>query len=567
MLSGIGASDGIGMGKVLVLKEQNISYEKYTVSDISAELERYRRAVADFTERTNKLAEKINQTAGKQESEILKGHILIIEDPFMNEEIEKRIKGGECAESAVENICDMFIGMFQAADDELTKQRAADVEDLKVRLLKILLNIEDIDISSLPPDTVLCVRDLTPSMTAEMDKKNIVGIVTEIGGMTSHSAIIARALEIPAVLSVKNSIEFLKNGDKAIVDGKSGKIIVNPPENEISDYKQKKEAFLKEKAALKKYIGQPTKTADGIQAELVCNIGNINGADKALQCDGEGIGLFRTEFLFMDRTQLPSEDEQFEAYKTVALKMSGKPVIIRTLDVGGDKDIPYLNMPKEDNPFLGYRAVRYCLGNKELYSAQLRALLRASAFGNIKIMIPMVDRIEEVREVKQLLEELKKQLACEGIEHNKNIPVGVMMETPSASIMADVIAKEVDFFSIGTNDLTQYIMAVDRGNANVSYLYSVFNPSVLRSIRHIITCAKAENIMVGMCGEAAADKMLIPLLLSFGLDEFSVSAANVLATRREISRWSKQSADEIAKKVMEFSTAEEVIAYLKENTK
>lgn len=564
MLNGIGASNGIGIGKIVLLKEEELSYEKHKINDTVSELERYRKAVADFTEKTNILAEKIGITAGEKEAEILKGHILMIQDPFMNDEIEKLIKKGECAEYALENICDMFIGIFSAADDELTQQRAADVSDLKKRLLKILLGIEDIDISAVLPDTVLCVSDLTPSMTAGIDRENIVGIITEIGGTTSHSAIIARALEIPAVLGVKNAVDILKNGSSVIVDGTKGNVIANPSESEIAEYTIKKTDFLKEKTELQKYIGQTTKTSDGIQVELVCNIGNPKDADKVLQYDGEGVGLFRTEFLFMDRPQTPSEDEQFEAYKTVAMKMEGRPVIIRTLDVGGDKDIPYLNMSKEDNPFLGYRAVRYCLGNKKLYSAQLKALLRASAFGNIKIMIPMVSCIEEVREVKSLIRELKRQLDTEKIAYNKNIPIGVMIETPSASIIADILAKEADFFSIGTNDLTQYTMAVDRGNSNVSYLYSVFNPSVLRSIKHIITCAKTENIPVGMCGEAAADKMLIPLLLSFGLDEFSVSATSVLATRKAISEWSKQSANKIAEKVMQFSTADEVKNYLKE---
>lgn len=564
MLNGMGASGGIGIGKVLLVKEQTISYEKHSVSDIPSELKRYRNAVEEFIEKTNILAEKIGDTAGEKEARILKGHILMIKDPFMNDEIEKLIEGGECAESAVEDICNMFINMFSAADDDFTRQRSADVSDLKVRLMKILLDIDDIDISSVPPQTVICVNDLTPSMTAGMDRKNIVGIITETGGMTSHSAILARALEVPAVLNVKNVVDTLKSSDNVIIDGTHGEVLVNPSSSEISEYTVKKEKYLKKKDELKKYIGQPTKTSDGTKVELVCNIGSTEDADKVLQCDGEGVGLFRTEFLFMDRTQTPSEDEQFEAYKTVAMKMKGKPVIIRTLDVGGDKDIPYLHMPKEDNPFLGYRAVRYCLGNRELYSAQLKALLRAGAFGNIRIMIPMVTCIEEIREVKAMIEELKKQLDADSIEYNRDIRTGVMIETPSSSIIADVLAKEVDFFSIGTNDLTQYTMAVDRGNANVSYLYSVFNPSVLRSIKRIITCAKAEGIPVGMCGEAAADKMLIPLLISFGLDEFSVSASSVLETRKTISEWSKQSADEITEKAMQLSTAEEVISYLKE---
>ncbi len=563
MFKGIGASGGIGIGKVLVLKEQEISYQKHNVDDISAELERYRNAVNEFIQKTITLFENISRTAGKKEADILKGHVLMIQDPIMNGEIEKLIEKGECAESAVDSICNMFISAFTATDDELTKQRVTDLNDFKNRLLRVLLGMEDMDISCLSPETVICIGDLTPSMTAGMDSKNTVGIITEIGGTTSHSAIIARALEIPAVLSVKNATGILNSGDTVIVDGINGEIIVNPSESEIGEYKLKKEQFIKEKSELKKYIGRPTKTADNITVELVCNIGNPKDADKALELDGEGIGLFRTEFLFMDRENMPSESEQFEAYKNVAVKMKEKPVIIRTLDVGGDKNIPYLNLPKEDNPFLGYRAVRYCLGNKELYSVQLRALLRASAFGNIKIMVPMITCVDEFRKVKSLIEEIKKELDEKKIAYNKDVPVGVMIETPSAGLIADILAKEADFFSIGTNDLTQYTMAVDRGNSNVSYLYSVFNPSVIRLIKNITDCAHAENIPVGMCGEAAADKRLIPLLISFGLDEFSVSPTSVLSTRKQISLQTKKAADEICMKVMQMSTANEVTEYLK----
>lgn len=567
MLKGIGVSSEMGMGKAVIIKEEQPVYEKHPVSDTAAEVKRFEAAVDKFIEKTNILAERLSASAGEKEAEILMGHILMIQDVFMADEIKKQIESGECAEAALENVCDSFIGILSAAEDELTQQRVTDICDLKKRMLKILLNIEETDISTLPENTVLCIYELTPSMTAGIDAKNIAGIITEIGGTTSHSAILARALEIPAVLSVKDAATLIKNGDTVIVDGTSGEVIVSPSENEQADYKIKKENYLKEKSELKKYIGLETKTADGNKLELVCNIGNPKDADKALQCDGEGIGLFRTEFLFMSRIQAPTEDEQFEAYKSVAVKMNGKPVIIRTLDVGGDKDIPYLNLPKEENPFLGYRAIRYCLGNKQLYTAQLKALLRASAFGNIKIMIPMVTCIEEVREVKALIAEIKNQLDSEGTAYNKDIQVGVMIETPSASLIADLLAKEVDFFSIGTNDLTQYTMVVDRGNTDVSYLYSVFNPSVLRSIQHIIKCAKDENIFVGMCGEAAADKMLIPLLISFGLDEFSVSATSVLTTRKSISGWTKQSADEAAQKAMQLTTADEVIAYLKQITR
>lgn len=567
MLNGIGVSSETGMGKAVVIKEEQPVYKKHTVGDILAEVKRFEQAVDKFIEKTNVLAEKISKSAGEKEAEILRGHILMIQDVFMADEIKKQIESGECAEAALENVCDSFIGILSATDDELTQQRVTDICDLKKRMLKILLNIEETDISTLPPQTILCINELTPSMTAGMNAENIAGIITETGGITSHSAILAKALEIPAVLSVKDATKLIKNGDTVIVDGKNGKVIVSPSEKEQADYKTEKEKQMKEKSELKKYIGVETKTADGIKAELLCNIGNPSDADKALQCDGEGIGLFRTEFLFMGRIQPPTEDEQFEAYKSVAAKMNGKPVIIRTLDVGGDKAIPYLNLPKEENPFLGYRAIRYCLGNKQLYTTQLKALLRASAYGNIKIMIPMVTCMEEVYEVKALIADIKNQLDSEGIAYNRDIQTGIMIETPSASLIADILAKEVDFFSIGTNDLTQYTMVVDRGNADVSYLYSVFNPSVLRSIRHIIQCAKKENIFVGMCGEAAADKMLIPLLISFGLDEFSVSATSVLTTRKSISGWTKQEADKVTQKAMQLTTADEIISYLKQTAK
>jgi phosphoenolpyruvate-protein phosphotransferase len=395
----------------------------------------------------------------------------------------------------------------------------------------------------------------------------VAGILTEIGGKTSHSAILARALEIPAVLSVPNITSLVKNKDTAIVDGTEGNVYINPEGDILSGYIIKREEHIRKQAELKKFFGKETKTADGISPELFCNIGTPQDAKKAVECDGEGVGLFRSEFLFMDNKHMPTEEEQFLAYKEAAETLGGKVLIIRTLDIGGDKDIPYLNMKKEDNPFLGYRAVRYCLGNKESYSIQLRAILRASAFGKVKIMVPLVTCVEEIRAVKDLLTEIKKELDQEGIAYDKNIEVGCMIETPSASLIADLLAKESDFFSIGTNDLTQYTMSVDRGNADVAYLYSTFQPSVLRSIKHIIDCGKAAGIPVGMCGEAAADPLFIPLLISFGLSEFSVNPVLVLTARCIISKWSKKEADELAEKVMSLSTEAEILALLKESVK
>lgn len=562
MYKGIGGSAGIGIGKVMLIVEQSLDFTPKTVSDTDAELQRYRNAVSKFCQNTEQQAEQLKESAGEKEAEIIMGHILMIQDPYMNSEIENSIKGGSCAEQALTDICNMFITVFSSADDELTQQRATDVKDIKNAVLSILLGIEEQNISDAPKGTIIVAKDLTPSMTAGINKDNVVGIITEVGGKTSHSAILARALEIPAVLSVQNITSLLKDGDTVIVDGSDGIAIANPGENEILSYSEKRNAYLKEKAELAKFIGKATATKDGNSVELVGNIGTPEDANKVLECDGEGIGLFRTEFLFMDRDKTPTEEEQFEAYKKVALIMKDKPVIIRTLDVGGDKDIPYLGLSKEDNPFMGFRAVRYCLKNIDLYRTQLRALLRASAYGEIKIMIPLVVDVEELRSVKAIIKELMAELDGESIKYNKDIQVGVMIETPAASLIADILAKEADFFSIGTNDLTGYTMCVDRGNADVAYLYSPFQPAVLRSIKHIIECANKENIMVGMCGEAAADSMLIPLLISFGLNEFSVSATSVLATRKEISKWSKEDADKVASAVMEMDSVAEITTYL-----
>ena len=458
---------------------------------------------------------------------------------------------GTCAEAAFESTCDMFAGMFQMADDELTRQRATDIGDIKVRMLKILTGTPDVNISEVPAGTILVAEDLTPSMTAGIVKENVAGIITAVGGKTSHSAILARALEIPAVLSVDGIVDMVSDGMTAVVDGCDGICILDPSQEEVDEYQEKREKYLSDKALLEVYRGKDTVTADGAKVHLYGNIGNPEDAKQVAACDGEGVGLFRTEFLFM----------------AAAETMEGREVIIRTLDVGGDKDIPYLGLEKEDNPFLGFRAVRYCLRNKDSYRVQLRALLRASAFGDIKIMVPLVTCVDEIRSVKALVKELMAELDAENIAYNKDIQVGAMIETPAASLIADLLAKEADFFSIGTNDLTQYTMAVDRGNAKVAYLYSSYNPAVLRSMKNIIEAANAAGIMVGMCGEAAADPLLIPLLISFGLGEFSVSATSVLATRGTIAKWSRAEADELAAKALSLATETEVAELLKANAR
>lgn len=563
MYNGIGASSGIGIGRVMIIKEQALSYAPTTDATPEQEIERYKQALNKFVENTMAKAEQMKSSVGEKEAEIIMGHAAMLQDPYMNSEIEKQMQSGSSAEKALETICDMFITMFESTGDELTMQRATDVKDIKKGMLSVLLGIEEADISKAPKGTIIVVDDLTPSMTTGIVKENIAGIITQTGGKTSHSAILARALEIPAVLSVAGVVEKLADGQQVIIDGSKGTVIDAPTEEQLKDYKEKRNKFLKEKEELKKYIGMATATADGKVVELVGNIGNPDNAKQVVECDGEGVGLFRTEFLFMDSDSMPTEEQQFEAYKKAALVLKDKPLIIRTLDIGGDKEIPYLGLKKEENPFLGFRAVRFCLENTQLYKMQLRALLRASAFGNIKIMVPLVTCVDEIRAVKALVKEIMADLDSQGIAYNKEIQVGVMMETSASVMVADLLAKEADFFSIGTNDLTQYTMCVDRGNADVAYLYSVYNPAVLRAIKHIIECGSKEGIMVGMCGEAAADPLMIPLLVAFGLSEFSVSATSVLATRKVISMWTQQEAQQVAQRTMQLETEKEVEEYLR----
>lgn len=562
MYKGIGASKGYGIGRAVIYKEADLKYEKKSGCDPKEQKERLEKALETFFSRNEALQKKAAKTAGDAAAEIIMGHIMMMKDPYMCSEIEKLIDSGKCAEEGVETVCDTFIAMFSSVDDEMTRQRAADVRDIKKEMLSILLGIQTVDLSNLPKDTVLVAEELTPSMTACIDKSNVVGFVTEVGSKTSHAAILARAMEIPAVLSLKNACEVIKSGQLTVVDGVKGEVITEPSNDVTAEYIRLRVDFDKEKAALKKFAGKETVTADGQKVMLFANIGTPDDALKVSEYDGEGIGLFRTEFLFMDRTSAPDEQEQFEAYKKALTVMKGKTVVIRTLDVGGDKDIPYMNLEKEENPFLGFRAVRYCLKNPEFYKTQLRALLRAGVYGDLWIMVPLVTGVDELRAVKALLSQAESELESEGVSYKKDIKVGVMIETPAAALTADIFAKEADFFSIGTNDLTGYTMAADRGNANVAYLYSPFNPSVLRSIKYIISEAKKAGITVGMCGEGAADPMLIPLLISFGLDEYSVTPTSVLATRREISKWSKADADEIADRVMSLSTEREVVSEL-----
>lgn len=563
MFKGIAGSEGIGIGRVVIIEEHEAVIEDKTITDVDAEIQRVQSAIEKFVNVTTEMADKMEATVGAKDADILRGHIMLLRDPTIEEQIVALIRSEKVtAEKALDQVLEQTAELFAQIPDELLQQRATDFRDIKTRIVKILLGIEELDISAVPAGTVLVAKDLTPSMTAGIVPENIAGVLTEVGGRTSHSAILARAMEIPAVLSIEGICSQVKNGDMVVLDGTRGEAIVNPDEAAVSEYEKKLEEYKKDKELLKKYTGKPTVSKDGTKAELVCNIGKPEDAKKVVECDGEGIGLFRTEFLFMDRDSLPTEEEQFEAYKSVAETLAGKPVIIRTLDIGGDKEIPYLGLEKEDNPFLGFRAIRFCLQRKDIYETQLKALVRASAFGKIKVMVPLVTGVDELRQVKAMIADIMKEYDAAGVAYNKDLEVGVMMETPAACLMADALAKEAAFFSIGTNDLTGYTMAVDRGNAKVAYLYSAYNPAVLRAIKRIIECGKKEGIMVGMCGEAAADEKLISLLLAFGLDEFSVSATSVLRTRKTISECDIKECRELADRVMKCVTEEEVLAQL-----
>ena len=536
MFKGTNASAGIGIGKAAIIKENELVIRPEKVIDGAAEVERFKGALAETIAQTETLAADLATRVGEKEAEIMQGHLMLLNDPMLTNEIENAITGDNvCSEFAIETVCTMYADMFASMDDELMQQRATDMRDIKVRLQQVLQGVKPVDIAALPEGSVIVAKDLTPSMTAGINPANVAGIVTEMGGRTSHSAILARALEIPAVVAVPGILGQVEDGAEMIVDGSEGVVLAAPSEEEKAEYTAKRDQFLKEKKELEQYIGKPTVTRDGVEIELVANIGNPDDVEKVLQYDGEGVGLFRTEFLFMDRTAMPTEEEQFEAYKKVAIALNGRPVIIRTLDIGGDKEIPYMGLQKDENPFLGYRAIRFCLDRKDdVYRPQLRALLRASAFGQIKIMIPMVTCIEEIREAKALIEEIKKELDEKGIAYNKEIKVGIMVETAAASLMADVFAKEVDFFSIGTNDLTQYTLAIDRQNAKLDMFYDSHHPAVLKMIQMVIDSAHKEGIWAGICGELGADTTLTEQFVAMGIDELSVSPAMVLPVRERV---------------------------------
>lgn len=565
MLRGIGTSKGIGIGKALIIHKCKNAVSRVKIKDTEAEVDKFNEAVEKFIQETNELVDKLSQKLNGDDKNalVLKNQEYLIRDPEFTSGVISAITNDKLnAEAAVEDTCEMLKNIFLSFNNDTMTQRVADIEDMKQRLIAIMQGQKHIDLTKLSDNTVIIADEIHPSMTANMDTEHIAGIISEKGGDTSHASILARALEIPAVLSVKDICSKIAEGEEVIVDGAYGEVFVNPTPITLKIYNKKKKAYDERVKELKKYIDKQTVTRDGRKVMLAANIGNADEAAKAVKAGAEGIGLFRTEFLFMNKQALPTEEEQYNEYKKAAVVLDGRQLTIRTLDIGGDKDIPYMGLTKELNPFLGYRAIRFCLDRVDIFTTQLRAVLRASAYGNIRIMIPMITSVTEVQSVKKIINGICRDLDKKGIKYDKDIKIGVMIETPAAAIMADVLAHEVDFFSIGTNDLTQYTLAVDRGNENVAYLYSALNPAVIRSIKHIIECAHNAGIEAGMCGEAAADERMIPLLLNFGLDEFSVTVSRVLETRKEIASWSSKEVKEITENVMNYSEEKEVSNYL-----
>lgn len=565
MLRGIGTSKGIGIGKALIIHKCKNAVSRVKIKDTEAEVDKFNEAVEKFIQETNELVDKLSQKLNGDDKNalVLKNQEYLIRDPEFTSGVISAITNDKLnAEAAVEDTCEMLKNIFLSFNNDTMTQRVADIEDMKQRLIAIMQGQKHTDLTKLSDNTVIIADEIHPSMTANMDTEHIAGIISEKGGDTSHASILARALEIPAVLSVKDICSKIAEGEEVIVDGAYGEVFVNPTPITLKIYNKKKKAYDERVKELKKYIDKQTVTRDGRKVMLAANIGNADEAAKAVKAGAEGVGLFRTEFLFMNKQALPTEEEQYNEYKKAAVVLDGRQLTIRTLDIGGDKDIPYMGLTKELNPFLGYRAIRFCLDRVDIFTTQLRAVLRASAYGNIRIMIPMITSVTEVQAVKKIINGICRDLDKKDIKYDKDIKIGVMIETPAAAIMADVLAHEVDFFSIGTNDLTQYTLAVDRGNENVAYLYSALNPAVIRSIKHIIECAHNAGIEAGMCGEAAADERMIPLLLNFGLDEFSVTVSRVLETRKEIASWSSKEVKEITENVMNYSEEKEVSNYL-----
>ncbi|MGS5801497.1 phosphoenolpyruvate--protein phosphotransferase [Staphylococcus aureus] len=558
-INGIAASDGVAIAKAYLLVEPDLSFDSEKVSDVDAEIAKFNNAIQTSKVELTKIRNNAEQNLGADKAAIFDAHLLVLDDPELIQPIEEKIKNEQVnAPTALSDVTGQFITIFESMDNEYMKERAADIRDVSKRVLAHILGVELPNPSMIDESVVIIGNDLTPSDTAQLNKEFVQGFVTNIGGRTSHSAIMSRSLEIAAVVGTKSITQEVKQGDMIIVDGLTGEVIIDPTEDEVIAYQNKRERFFEDKQELQKLRDEETTTIDGRHAELAANIGTPNDLKGVIENGAEGIGLYRTEFLYMGRDEMPTEDEQFEAYKKVLETMEDKRVVVRTLDIGGDKELPYLNLPEEMNPFLGYRAIRLCLDQPDIFRPQLRALLRASAFGKLNIMFPMVATIQEFRDAKALLLEEKDNLTNEGIEVSDDIELGIMVEIPSTAALADVFAKEVDFFSIGTNDLIQYTMAADRMSERVSYLYQPYNPSILRLVKQVIEPSHKEGKWTGMCGEMAGDEIAIPLLLGLGLDEFSMSATSVLKARRQIKGLSQNEMEELAQRAIDCATSEEV---------
>ncbi len=567
ILKGIGASDGVAIAPVYSLEEPDLSFDDKSieVGQEDAEVEKFKAAFNQSKVEITKIRNHAEQTVGPEHAAIFDAHLLVLDDPEFLGPIESHIRNDQkSAPQALLETRDQFVAIFDSMDDEYMKERAADIKDVSKRALANMLGRELPSPSKIDTPVVIVAEDLTPSDTAQLDKNFVKGFVTNVGGRTSHSAIMSRSLEIPAVVGTKNITELAQVGDDIIVDGSAGEVILNPSEEEVLVYKDKEARVAEEKVELQKLVDEPSKTMDDVTVELAANIGTPDDLEGVKSNGAEAIGLYRTEFLYMGRNELPTEEEQYEAYSQVLKEMDGKPVVVRTLDIGGDKELPYLDLPNEMNPFLGFRAIRMTLDNQELFRTQLRALLRASQHGDLKIMFPMIATIDEFNRAKALLIEEKDKLVEEGEKVKEDIEVGIMIEIPSAAIIADQFAEVVDFFSIGTNDLIQYTMAADRMNESVSYLYQPYHPALLRLIKMVIDAAHKEGKWAGMCGEMAGDAHAIPLLLGLGLDEFSMSASSVLKARKQISGLKKTDMERLAARAVECKDTDEVLALVEE---
>ncbi|MCY1618042.1 phosphoenolpyruvate--protein phosphotransferase [Staphylococcus pettenkoferi] len=567
-MNGIAASDGVAIARAYLLVEPDLSFERDKVADVDAEINKFRNAIDTSKVELTKIRNNAEANIGPDKAAIFDAHLLILDDPEIIKPVEEKISNEQVnAPTALTDVTSQFVTIFESMDNEYMKERAADVRDVSKRVLAHILGVTLPNPSMIDENVVIIGNDLTPSDTAQLNKDFVQGFVTNIGGRTSHSAIMSRSLEIASVVGTKSITEEVQQGDMIIVDGMTGEVIINPTEDEVIAYQNKRERFFKDKEELKKLRDEETTTVDGVNVELAANIGTPKDLNGVIDNGAEGIGLYRTEFLYMGRDEMPSEDEQFEAYKSVLEEMDGKRVVVRTLDIGGDKELPYLNLPEEMNPFLGYRAIRLCLNEPEIFRPQLRALLRASTYGKLSIMFPMVATVQEFRDAKALLNEEKEKLIKEGVEVAEDIELGIMVEIPATAALADVFAKEVDFFSIGTNDLIQYTMAADRMSERVSYLYQPYNPSILRLVKQVIDASHQEGKWTGMCGEMAGDATAIPVLLGLGLDEFSMSATSVLKARRQIKGLSQNEMRELANRALDCVSADEVEDLVQSYTK